>query len=850
VNPIDTVLSALRAAGKRPRKAGDGWSACCPAHDDRNPSLSISAGSDGRALLKCHAGCTVDAVCGALGLKQSDLFEKSERTQLGAPRKKAAATVTAATGTETPAAEAPAPGNGAAPRRDGPSFPTAEATLEAYERKHGVTSAHWHYHDAHGEVVGLVARWDTERDGKREKKILPASRGEDGLWRFTGMQGPRPLYALPELLAAPVENAVFVVEGEKAADATRSLGVVATTSAHGSKSADKTDWSPLAGREVVILPDHDEAGDQYAEHVAELAKAAGAKHITVVWLSSIWPEMPVGGDMADFLAHRGGDADAVRKELDEALAKRRAGADEDDETAPLDRPLEWDPFPTHILPEVMRLMIQQGARATVCDESFIALPMLAVLGAAIGNSRRVQVKRNWREPPIIWTTVIGESGTSKTPAFSLTTEPLRDLEEQAFAVYNREMEEYKSQAAIYDVEYTSWKKAYQRHQENAGPPPVAPRMPKPRRYRTEDVTTEALAPILQANPRGILVARDELSGWLASFDRFAKNGKSGGDSASWLQCFNGNSMTIDRKTGIPPTIYVPRAAVCITGGIQPGILKRSLTEEHRESGLSARMLFAAPPPLRKFWNEEEISQDVLNRYTELVRKLHQLEMVPDPNDLSEDPRLLPQIVHLGPDAKRIWIEYYNIHGAEQVRLQSDLAAAWSKLEGYTARLALVFHMVRYVSGDPSVKDPFVIDEASMAMAIQIARWFKHEARRLYSMIGETGPEQSDRQLLAWIERRGGTTTVRELTHGIRGYRGNAEKAQEDLEKLVEARRLVGVHVPPSRQGGRPRFEYRLARVAKTPAHPSASAGSGTGDSGDTGGDTSAAAAPEDEWGSL
>ena len=63
MNPVETVLSALRAAGKRPRKAGDGWSACCPAHDDRNPSLSISAGSDGRALLKCHAGCTVDAVC-------------------------------------------------------------------------------------------------------------------------------------------------------------------------------------------------------------------------------------------------------------------------------------------------------------------------------------------------------------------------------------------------------------------------------------------------------------------------------------------------------------------------------------------------------------------------------------------------------------------------------------------------------------------------------------------------------------------------------------------------------------------------------------------------------------------
>ena len=351
MSAVDTVLSALRAAGKRPRKAGEGWSSCCPAHDDRSPSLSISTGADGRALVKCHAGCTVEAVCGALGLKQSDLFEKSERMQLAPPRARAANSVPTVTSTETAATEAAEPGNGAAPRRDGPTFATPEATLAAYERKHGVTSAHWHYHDANGEVVGLVARWDTERDGKREKKILPASRGEDGQWRFTGMQGPRPLYALPELLAAPEGTPIFVVEGEKAADATRSLGVIATTSAHGSKSADKSDWSPLAGREIVILPDHDAAGDQYAERVAELAKAAGAKHVTVVWLSSLWAEMPAGGDMADFLAHRGGDTAAVRKELEQALAERRTGAAEEDEAAPAERNLDWDPFPTQSCPK-------------------------------------------------------------------------------------------------------------------------------------------------------------------------------------------------------------------------------------------------------------------------------------------------------------------------------------------------------------------------------------------------------------------------------------------------------------------------------------------------------------------
>jgi hypothetical protein len=846
VSAVDTVLSALRAAGKRPRKAGEGWSSCCPAHDDRSPSLSVSTGADGRALVKCHAGCTVEAVCGALGLKQSDLFEKSERTQLAPPRARAANSVPTVTSTETPAAEAAEQGNGAAPRRDGPTFATPEATLEAYERKHGVTSAHWHYHDASGEVVGLVARWDTERDGKREKKILPASRGEDGQWRFTGMQGPRPLYALPELLAAPEGTPIFVVEGEKAADATRSLGVIATTSAHGSKSADKSDWSPLAGREIVILPDHDAAGDQYAERVAELAKAAGAKHVTVVWLSSLWAEMPAGGDMADFLAHRGGDTAAVRKELEQALAERRVGAAEEDEAAPAERNLDWDPFPSHILPEIMRRMIEEGSRSTVCDPSFIALPMLAVLGAAIGNSRRVQIKSNWREPSIIWTAIIGESGTSKTPAFSLVTEPLRQLQDEAYAEYDKAIEQYKAEVAIFDVEYTAWKKAATKSKANAGDPPVAPRMPRPKRYRLEDATTEALAPILQANPRGVLLARDELSGWFASFDRHSKNGVSGGDAANWLQCFNGNSMSIDRKTGIPPTIYVSRASVSLTGGIQPAVLKRMLTAEHRESGLAARFVFAAPPPFQKFWTETEMSQELLDSYADLIRKLHSLEMIPDPRDMSEEPRLIPQNVNLSPEAKRIWVEYYNLHGAEQVRLQSDLAAAWSKLEGYTPRFALIIHMVRWATGDPTLKDPFVIDEVSMATGIQLAKWFKHEAWRLYAKLGETGPAQADRMLLDWIERHGGSTTVRELTHGVRSYRGNAEQAAEDLEKLVQAGRLVGTHVAPSRKGGRPRFEYRIARVAKTPAQRHGSGGSGTGDSGDV----ASNANPEDDWGSL
>jgi hypothetical protein len=71
---VRPVLDALERAGGRPRRCGDTWTALCPAHDDRRPSLSIREGRDGRVLLKCWAGCDTAAVLRALGLHWADLF--------------------------------------------------------------------------------------------------------------------------------------------------------------------------------------------------------------------------------------------------------------------------------------------------------------------------------------------------------------------------------------------------------------------------------------------------------------------------------------------------------------------------------------------------------------------------------------------------------------------------------------------------------------------------------------------------------------------------------------------------------------------------------------------------------
>jgi len=70
--PVENLVSRLHA-----RRSGGGWIAKCPAHDDHEPSLRIDEGADGRALVKCWAGCTLDAVLSAVGLTKKDLFPQS-----------------------------------------------------------------------------------------------------------------------------------------------------------------------------------------------------------------------------------------------------------------------------------------------------------------------------------------------------------------------------------------------------------------------------------------------------------------------------------------------------------------------------------------------------------------------------------------------------------------------------------------------------------------------------------------------------------------------------------------------------------------------------------------------------
>lgn len=782
--PVDRVLSALREHGHEPKRAGAGWCCKCPAHDDRNPSLSIHAGDDGRALVNCHAGCTVDAVCGAIGLRPADLFIPDPSRRNGhAPK-----TRRRGDGDET--TRKPARGGDsvtvASDATGGRTFPTARDAVAELERRHGPRSTTWTYHDAGGDPVGLVVRWNTPTG----KDVRPVGKTPAG-WIIGGMPTPRPLYGLPDLLATPAGSRVFIVEGEKAADAARAVGLVATTSPHGSKSASKADWSPVAGRDVVILPDHDDAGERYADEVAQLATAAGAKSVRVVRLVELWAGMPEGGDMADLVDHRGGDVDPIRAEV-EALTDK---TDADTVTPETPAVPAFTPFPADVLPEPIRGFVTEAAKAIGCDASYIALPLLSGLASAIGNTHRIALKRGWTEPAIVWTAIVGDSGTAKSPALELGLRPIRKRQHDAMKEHAEAMKQHADALAMHERDAAHWKRS-----KSDTPPPAKPEAPIADRCWTDDATTEALAVLLQQNPRGLLMVRDELAGWF-NFDRYA-GGKGGGDAAKWLEMFGGRPMVVDRKTG--GTLYVPRAAVSIAGGIQPETLRRALGQEHRDNGLAARLLLTCPPRKPKRWTEADVNADTEAAVALVFDRLFGL--TPETDDDGDE---RPRLVTLADDGKRAWVTFYNEHAGEQVNLSGDEAAAGSKLEGYAARLALVVHLTRWAAGDATLRDPARVDEASIAAGVVLARWFGDEARRVYAILGESDEGRESRRLVEWIERKGGTATVRDLTRGPREYRGDPERAAKALGELVAAGVAVWVHDYHSPKGGRPTDRIRL-----------------------------------------
>jgi DNA polymerase I-like protein with 3'-5' exonuclease and polymerase domains len=502
-------------------------------------------------------------------------------------------------------------------------------------------------------------------------------------------------------------------------------------------------------RAVTIAACNRGIGD--AEAVAESTadRVEDGKH---VWG---WPKL------AELLA---GDGKAVVRKVCEWLGIPKAAVVRNVVRPVRYRPLPpYTPFPLEALPPVLSDLTREAAAAIGCDPALVAVPAIATAAGCVGNSRAVLLKHGWIEPAIVWGLTVAPSGGHKSPAFHAATSPLMELQLDLFDAYRDRLEEYAEALK-------EWKDKDRDERGEAPEKPV-----EPLSFITSDTTIEALGELLRDNPRGLLVARDELDGWFQSFSRY--KGKGGGsDRAQWLELHRAGTLRIDRITREKGRLLIRRACVPVCGTIQPAVLALALDLESLQAGLGARFLLAMPPPRRRVWNENELPEDLVTRYQNLLKALLDLP-------LKDELKRKPHVLGLAAPAKRAWVEFFNEWGVVQADAEGEQASAFAKIEAYASRLALIHHVVAHAAAGAA--DQGSITETSMLAGITLAKWFAAEAVRIYAMLAETHEERETRTLVEWIARHGGRTTVKEVQRSNNRRWTSSEQAEAALNDLVE-----------------------------------------------------------------
>jgi hypothetical protein len=446
--------------------------------------------------------------------------------------------------------------------------------------------------------------------------------------------------------------------------------------------------------------------------------------------------------------------------------------------------------PLNLLPPMLQEYIHAAAESLNVDVGFTLLPLLSCLGTAIGNSRSIILKPGFIQPSNIWTGIISPTGTLKSPS----------IEEACFAMVEHEKEldqQNKVVQEIYANDLATWES---QKKSLRGPKPKPPVI---KTCMMDDLTLEALADRLQDNPRGVLVAKDEISHWFESFDLY-RNSK-GADVSRWLSLHTGAHFGIDRRTdNRHQRIWLPR--VCITGGVQPKVFKRLMREDYFERGLPARFIFAAPPFSQLKWSDATIPEKLRGKVRELFEKLWLLE--PGYGGHGPFSVLLP----LTKEALEIYIAFYNQCGVSAVESDEYEAGAWCKLPGHAARFALIGQL----TCNPSAEE---VSGEVMQAACDLSRWSGKETARIYAQLAETPEQREMRELSEFVTRVGGAATVRDTKRGCWRFRN---KSSEEIERRYERMRKAQLGewqpVPTTPKGGQPTRKFVLFQASTQPGN--------------------------------
>jgi len=767
------AAASLRALGPVATER-DGWLCHCPnpRHGgDSHPSLRVTVGDSGRLLVLCRSGCPTGEVLQAAGLTYRDLhcpagetpleplaMEASELTQadaelrdevyrsllgvlkLGGEHLKsllargldAQAVSANQYRTLDRAAKASAPKKlfreygdslfgvpGFRPSGGGASFST------------GVEGIVIPCRSREGLIVALKVRRDDKGEGPRYVYLSGTQEGE--VSSGTHLHHPVPP---PGVLHG---DYVLVTEGELKADVTQHLTGRQCVSVPGvslwRKAVDELADIADARARTVVAFDWPDVVKNYAVFSAARDFIRGLRDVGVNASLLTWDEK-LGKGVDDMYAGGGvpvtvSGEDLTRK-LD-ALEQAHNHVPMPVATASLvSGEAGWKPapFPTWVFPPKVAAFVKEVSTSKSCPADFPGTACLNVAASAVGTTRAIRMKSDWVERPCLYSIIVAEAGSRKSPALKAVLAPV-----------------YRHQGLIYSRDEKSSETVY-----------------------VNDSTLEALGAVLEKNPRGVLQFRDEAAGFFLDFNKY--RGGKGGDRQAYLTFWSCEPWKINRKSGDP--IHIPMPYVSILGGIQPALLSEMEDRSGREDGFIHRFDFSMPEAQTyPGWDESFVSESAMADWSEAVTHLytlkHREEQVGDGKTMAHS-----HVLNLSPAAKRLYVDWYNAH-QDEIRNLVDLKlkGPWAKMEAKCARYALVLRLLW-------TEDPDGLEEVQagdVERAIALVDYYKSHSRGVYSRLKNTAEDDHVVRLLQLVAASPGqSVTVREAMRGLKLHTKTATSA--------------------------------------------------------------------------
>ncbi|MDH5325332.1 MAG: YfjI family protein [Gammaproteobacteria bacterium] len=418
---------------------------------------------------------------------------------------------------------------------------------------------------------------------------------------------------------------------------------------------------------------------------------------------------------------------------------------------------ELDP---DIIPDALRPRILDISDRLQIPPDFSAAAINVLLGSIIGRQVSMQPKaldHEWLVTPNLWGAIVGRPSVMKSPSITEVMKPLNKLVTEAISEHEKALGTYKVELEIYQARQSAQKDQIKRAVKNdedlshfRNKTIETADKPVLRRYKSEDPTVEKLGELLLENPNGLLVYRDELTGWLNSLEKQGREG----DRSFYLESWNGTgSFTVDRIGR--GTLHVPSLCISLLGSIQPGPLGDYIRRAHNggtgDDGLIQRFQMLVWPDSSNTWKNVDRIPDnnELQKTYEIFKRLDNI----NPMEIGAVSHFSDSIPTLkfSPESQEIfntWRQKLEKRLRDGTISSSALEAHLAKYRSLMPSLAMIFHLVEFVSGNTTETN---VGENSTIKAAAWCEYLESHANRLYSSIADPSME-SARELLKRIKK--------------------------------------------------------------------------------------------------